>query len=144
MQEGIEEKKWRKVNSKRYQILIDEEWQVIDCPYLKVENIVQIFIGNGGMINPISGEVETDPITLISSFKTVGNALLTEHDKEGNVTKEGNCSMLSYEDLPVLFEIAVDIISGFIGLVVKTNQKEQTLQEQNQNAPEKTKKTKTA
>lgn len=105
---------FKKVSNKEYEIQIDGRTHTIRVPFGKTELIFREFISSGGMIDPTTGAVQTDLISLISSFHSVGDVLLTEFDETGKVTKEGNCFDLETEDLIVLFQLATEVIENFI------------------------------
>jgi hypothetical protein len=110
----VTEEKWKKLSDKKYQRKNSEgEWVTIDVPYGKVELIFTEFIGEGGMIDPATGAVVADLPTLITKFKSIGNIVLTEFDAQGEVKVAGNCKVLSPDEIPALFEIAVDILETF-------------------------------
>lgn len=113
-----EEKKWKKINEKKYQrMTADGEWVNIDVPYGKVELIFAEFIGLGGMIDGETGAVTTDVVTMISSLSSVGDLLLSEFDPQGELITKGSCKGLATSEVPVLFEIATDIIQNFIQVI---------------------------
>lgn len=115
-----EEAAWKKISDKKYQRLNSEgEWVTVDVPYGKVEMVFDEFIGAGGLIDPASGAILGDMSSLVSKFKTVGNVILTEFDAEGEIKKKGNCLALDPNEIPPLFEIAVDIIETFSGAISK-------------------------
>lgn len=113
----MSEKKWRKLSEKKYELVTDEGTIVIDMPYGKVEKIFIEFMGNNGVIDPTTGLVQTDLLSLIISFGSVGNTVLTKYDPEGNVLEEGNCKALTPSLVPSLFEIAKDVIENFIKVI---------------------------
>lgn len=109
---------WKKISDKKYQRLADnEEWVSIDVPYGKVESVFAEFIGNNGLIDPTTGMVKTDLATLIGSFGSVGDIVLSEYDAQGNVSVKGSCRGLAPTEVPPLFEIATDIINSFISAI---------------------------
>lgn len=111
------DKKWRKISEKKYELLAEEGAIIIDVPYGKVELIFQEFLGNNGVIDPTTGTVQTDLLTLITSFGTVGNIVLTKFDLQGNLVEEGNCKALTPSLVPSLFEIAIDVIENFTQVI---------------------------
>lgn len=109
-----EEAKWKRITAKKYQRQTAAgEWLTVDMPYGKVELLFNEFIGEGGIISPLTGMIMTDITTLISKFGTVGAIVLTEYDAQGEVVTKGNCASLDPEEVPVLFEIATDVIENF-------------------------------
>lgn len=102
-----------KLNSKEYEIKLNGKTKLISVPFGKVEKIFAAFIQNGGVIDPSSGEVQTDVMTLIMSFRSVGDLLLTDFDKEGTPIEVGSCSDLDATEVTELFQIAVDVIKNF-------------------------------
>lgn len=113
-----EEAKWKKITDKKYQRLTDEgEWATVDVPYAKVALLFQTYLGGNGLIDPTTGAVKTDLLTLISSFGELGDILLTEYDNQGNVVTPGNTKMMSIAELVPLFEISTAVIENFIGAV---------------------------
>lgn len=116
---------WKKCSPKLYQIELDGRYVDVPVPYIKVEKIFSEFMGNGGLIDPTTGLVTTDLMILISSFGSVGDAVLTEYDEQCRVVKAGNCRSLSFEEVPELFEIAVDVIENFIGRLSRNSKSPQ-------------------
>jgi hypothetical protein len=104
---------YNKVSSKLYQATVNGKYVDINCPYGKVQAVFSAFIGAGGMITE-DGQVQTDIISLISNFQRVGDILLTEYGAKGDIISEGDCSILDTEETVELFEIAVDVVTGFI------------------------------
>lgn len=116
----VTEEKWKKISDKKYQRLTSEgEWTSIDVPYGRVEQIFEAFLGEGGIIDPHTGAVVTDLYTLITKFRVIGDILLTEYDAQGEVKVKGNCKVLSPDELPPLFSIAVDILENFTEAIKK-------------------------
>ena len=112
------EKKWKKVTDKKYQRLTAEgEWVNIDMPYGKVEMVFAEFIGNNGLIDADSGLVRTGLRTLIASFGSVGNIILSEFDAQGNLVAKGNTKVLDMTEIPALYEIAIDVIENFMQVI---------------------------
>ena len=118
-------KPFRKVSEKEYQILLDNKWKDIHCPFALTEKIFHAFISNGGVIDPTTGQVQTDIISLVTSFKEVGNLLLSEYDLEGKLVKEGNCTSLCTSEVVSLFLLASHIVESFM-LELGNLQKAQT------------------
>lgn len=136
------EPKWKKISSKKYQRLTAEgEWATVDMPYGKVEELFAAFIGNGGLINTETGMVATDLPTLINSFGIVGDIVLTEYDKQGEVVVKGNRKILDPSEIPTLFLIATDVINSFIE-AISTMQGAMAMAGQEEKAPKKTPRTK--
>jgi hypothetical protein len=109
----MSEAKWKRVNDKKYQRLVGDEWVSVDMPYGKVELIFNEFIGEGGLIDPATGFVATDLPTLIGKFGKIGGIVLTEFDSQGEVKTIGNTKVLDPCEIPPLFEIAVCVIENF-------------------------------
>lgn len=103
-----------KVSDVEYQVLIGGKYVSVSTPFEKVSQIFNLYISLGGVIDPTTGEVLTDVPILVGSFKTIANLLLTEHDEEGKVTKEGTCAKLSTPDVITLFKLANELIKNFI------------------------------
>jgi len=116
----VEEKPFRKVSPTEYEIQLEGRTRTIKVPFKVTEAVFQAFLASGGVINPETGEVQQDIIQLISSFRGVGDILLTERDDEGKVVKEGNCSNLSAEDVMSLFQLATHVVENFIKLLTQT------------------------
>jgi hypothetical protein len=102
-----------KVSEVEYQVLLSGKYVSIATPFEKVSQIFNLYISLGGVIDPTTGEVQTDIITLVGSFKAVANLLLTQHDEEGKVVKEGNCASLATSDVITLFKLANELITVF-------------------------------
>ena len=105
---------YRKVNNKEYEITIDGRTKTIMIPFGKTELIFKEFIAHGGVIDPATGEVQTDILSLIASFRSVGDILLTEYDEVGKVAKEGTCADLDATEVIELFQLATEVIANFI------------------------------
>ena len=102
-----------KVSEVEYQVLLGGKYVSISTPFEKVSPIFNLYISLGGVLDPATGEVQTDIITLVGSFKAVANLLLTQHDEEGKVVKEGNCAALATSDVITLFKLANELIMVF-------------------------------
>lgn len=111
MSEGT--KPFKKVSATEYEIIIGGKTKLVNIPFGKTEKIFSCFISSGGIINE-QGEVTTDIISLISSFKSVGDTLLTEYSDVGKVVEEGNCSNLSTAEVVALFQLATEVVENFI------------------------------
>lgn len=116
------EKPFKKVGPIEYEVQLNGRTKTLKVPFNTTQAIFSSFISSGGVINPVTGEVQQDILQLITSFKSVGDILLTEHDEDGKVLKEGNCSSLSAEDVIVLFQLASEIIQDFIQRLTQMNQ----------------------
>lgn len=106
-----------KVSEVEYQVLLNGKYVNIKTPFEKVSQIFNLYISLGGVIDPTTGEVQTDIMTLVGSFKAVANLLLTEHDEEGKVLKEGNCAALATTDVINLFKLSVELITNFTSVL---------------------------
>lgn len=109
-----EGKLYRKVGSIEYEVQLGGRTKTILVPFGKTEAVFKAFISNGGVIDPETGQMQTDILSLISSFKDVGNVLLTEYDENGKVVTEGNCLNLETNEVVSLFKLATEIVEGFI------------------------------
>lgn len=109
-----EVKAYRKLNELEYEVQVAGKTKLITVPFEKVSLLFKDFISNGGIIDAETGQVQTDIISLISSFKDVGNTLLTEFDEKGKVVEEGNCAILSTTEVIGLFQLATSVIENFI------------------------------
>ena len=108
-----------KVSEKEYQIKINGKYHTINCPFAKTEKLFKIFIMNGGVIDIQSGEVQTDLLTLISSFKEVGDLLLTEFSQDGALLTSGSCSDLTASEVINLFLLATSILESFTEILAQ-------------------------
>lgn len=113
---------YEKLSDKLYTMRIDGVLTDIKCPYAKTEALFKTFVGSGGMISP-TGEVQNDIISLISNFTNVGNILLSVYGPRGEILEQGDCSLLSTQEIICLFEIASDIVQTFISDISQSNQK---------------------
>lgn len=104
---------WEKITEKLYTIRINDELKDIKVPYAKVEKLFQSFVGEGGLISA-EGIVQTDIIAMVSKFSAVGDILLSTYGPRGEVIEQGDCGQLSTAEIFGLFEIATDVIEGFI------------------------------
>lgn len=108
------EKPFKKISELEYEIQVAGRTKVIKAPFEKVSLVFKAFIANGGVIDPITGQVNTDILSLISSFKDVGNVLLTEYGEDGKVIEEGSCSCLATKEVIALFTLATHLIQDFM------------------------------
>lgn len=132
---------WKKINEKKYQLEIEGEFKTIDVPYGKVEAVFDAFVGAGGMVDA-EGRVVNDLTALIRNFGKVGDIMLTTYDEKGKVAEEGCCAVLSTTETIELFEVAQDVITGFIGAITRMQEK-QAMASDEKAKVEKPKKTKT-
>lgn len=130
---------YTKQSDKLYRTEIDGKLTDIFVPYCKTELIFQAFISSGGQINE-EGQVDTDPLLAFATFKTVGNVLLTEYDQDGNITKNGNCAMLSPAELRDLFLIGKDSVENFISALGDLNQTTLKASQSEEKSPKKAQK----
>jgi len=105
---------FKKITNKEYEIQLNGRTQTIFVPFAKTQALFKIFISNGGVVDPTTGEIQTDILTLIDSFQEVANLLLTEYDDLGKLVKEGNCASLESADVIALFQLASEVLSTFI------------------------------
>ena len=132
------EKSFKKVGPIDYEVQLGGRTKTIKVPFNTTQAIFNSFISSGGIVDPITGEVQQDVLSLITSFKSVGDILLTERDDEGKITKEGNCSTLSAEDVIVLFQLASEIIQDFIQRLTQMNPSNQSQpQDEKEKSPKK-------
>jgi hypothetical protein len=117
----MSEKKWRNVSEKKYQIDIDGSYVDVLVPYAKVEKIVEAFFANGGMMSE-QGQMITSVPTLIKNFGVLGDILRSEYDSKGVMTKDVGCRDLSASEVTALFEVASDIIAGFMSAITATTE----------------------
>lgn len=109
-----ETKPFKKLSDLEYEIQVNGRTKLIKAPFEKVSLVFKAFIDNGGVIDITTGQVNTDIISLISSFKDVGNVLLTSYGETGEITEEGNCSNLATKEVIALFQLATHLIQDFI------------------------------
>ena len=124
-----EEKPFKKISNIEYEVQINGRTKAIKVPFGKVEKVFSAFISNGGIIDPQTGQVQTDILSLISSFKDVGNTLLTEYDDAGKVVEEGNCTNLGALEVIGLFLLATAVIEDFIKGLTALQKKAPTVPE---------------
>jgi hypothetical protein len=131
-----QEKPYVKLSETEYEIKIKGKTKLIEVPFGKVEKVFHAFISNGGIIDPETGQVQTDILSLISSFKDVGNILLTTFDENGQVTEPGNCSTLGTAEVIGLFQMATEVVETFIkgltAMQTAQNQKQEALKEKDE------------
>lgn len=109
--------KWKKINSKKYQVELEDGWKDLNVPYGKVEKLIEAFFANGGIISD-AGKITTSVPVLVRSFGTIGDILLSEYDTQGECVNEVSCRTLSMEEVPDLFKVAVNVIENFMKVVV--------------------------
>lgn len=105
---------FKKISGTEYEIVLQGRTKSIFVPFAKTQKLFKVFIQNGGILDE-EGRIQTDIITLIDSFKDVADLLLTEHDENGHVVKEGNCANLDSADVIALFQLASEVLGNFIG-----------------------------
>ncbi|WP_299316378.1 hypothetical protein [uncultured Halomonas sp.] len=120
---------WKRINSKKYQVELDGELRNLSVPYGKVEVLIEEFFAKGGMVDPATGTVLTDIPTLVRAFGTMGDILLSEYDGRGKLVTEVCCREFSLEEIPQLFEIAVDVIQNFTKAVFAMQERMQQAQQ---------------
>jgi hypothetical protein len=108
------EKPFVKVTPTEYRITIAGEPRTIKTSFGLNELLFREFITGGGLINPTTGEITQDIMALISSFRPVGDILLTEFDDYGKVVVQGSTFTLGTSDLINLFMLASELIMLFI------------------------------
>lgn len=108
------EKPYIKISPTEYRITIAGEPHTIKTGHGLCELIFREFLLGGGLINPETGEITQDIMALISSFKPVGDILLTEFDDYGHVVTKGATFNLKTKDLINLFKLASELILDFI------------------------------
>lgn len=111
-----EDKPFRKISEKEYELVINGRTKTISIPYIKVEKLFSAYVTNGGVIDE-NGQVVTDIVTLVTSFRAVGDIMLTEYEVVNNkivVAEEGDCSSLSHSEVIALFQLSSEVISNFI------------------------------
>lgn len=119
------EKPFKKVGPIEYEVVLSGRTKTLKVPFNTTQAIFNSFISSGGVVDPNTGEVQQDILQLITSFKEVGDILLTERDDDGKVEKVGNCSTLSAEDVIVLFQLASEIIQDFMQRLTQLTQSSQ-------------------
>jgi len=133
----MEDKPFKKISAIEYEVQVNGRTKSIKVPFGKVEKVFAAFISNGGIIDPITGQVQTDIISLISSFKDVGNTLLTEYDDKGTVVEEGSCASLDTMEVIALFQLATAVIEDFIkGLLTLQKTTQPAVPDENQSLKE--------
>jgi len=115
--------KFKKVSETEYQILFGNKWETVNVPWGKTEAILKEFAGQGGIIDPISGEIKTDLLTMVSQFSKLGTILLSEYDEEGKLVNEISCKGRSTLDVINTFMLVQEIITNFM-LAISEAQKE--------------------
>lgn len=108
------EKPFIKISPTEYRITIAGEPRTIKTSFGLNELLFREFLQGGGLINPETGEITQDIMALISSFRPVGDVLLTEFDDYGKVVTRGATFNLSTPDLVNLFMLASELIMLFI------------------------------
>lgn len=108
------QKPYKKISEIEYEVQANGRTKSIKIPFEKVSMLFRSFIANGGIIDPTTGQVQTDIISLITSFRDVGDILLSEYDDMGKLVEQGNCSQLDSREVIGLFVLASDQIANFI------------------------------
>ncbi|BCS54037.1 hypothetical protein [Geobacter sp. SVR] len=115
----VQEKPFRQVSPTEYEIKIGDQTRIIKAPFAVTEAVFKEFITSGGVIDPETGLVQQNIVQLITSFRNVGDLLLSEYDDEGHETKRGNCAALSASDVVVLFQLATHLVESFIQILAQ-------------------------
>jgi len=127
------EKTYRKISDKEYELQVNGRTKSILAPFGKVEKLFSAFIAGNGVIDE-RGNVQTDIITLVSSFHSIGDIMLTEYCPEtGKVLVEGNCATLDHSEVIALFQVASEIISNFILSLSQISPQTQTSENEGEN-----------
>ena len=108
------EKPFVMISPTEYKIIIDGKPRTIKTSFGLNELLFREFIYGGGIINPETGEITTDIMSLISSFRPIGDILLTEFEDYGKVVTQGTTFNLKTKDLVNLFKLASELIMLFI------------------------------
>jgi len=109
---------FQKINDKKYSIRIDGNLTDIDVPYGKSQALFEAFVGSGGVIDS-EGNVKNDVMSMVRSFGTVGDILLSKYGAKGAVVEQGDCSELSTGEAIELFQMASEIVSDFIQAITQ-------------------------
>ena len=120
-----ENQKFKKVGPIEYEIQLSGRTKTLRVPFGLTEKIFKVFIEAGGIIDPVTGEVQQDVIQLICSFRSIGNILLTEFDENGKAVSEGDCDSLDSVDVITLFQLATEIITNFMQTLAQLNPQSQ-------------------
>lgn len=108
-----QERAFKKISPTEYVIIIEGQPRTIKTSFGLNELLFKEYILGGGIIDIETGEVTTDVLTLISSFRPIGNILLTEYDEDGKVVSKGATFKLGTADLVNLFLLASELIMDF-------------------------------
>jgi hypothetical protein len=128
---------FKKLSPKRYQVQIDEEWVTLSVPYAKVEEVLTIFLENGGIVNFDTGEVGNDLLQLVSGFSKIGDVLLSTYGDDGKLQNFVSCKSLSPIEVMSLFKVALDVIQSFSEAVTTLAPKAAAQEEAHEVAPKK-------
>jgi|LGVF01.2.fsa_nt_gb hypothetical protein len=112
---------FKKINSKKYQVELEDGWLDIFVPYGKVEKIIQAFYAEGGMLDE-NNNVTTSLPVMIANFSVIGDIVLSTYDSKGNLVTDVSCRDLAMEEVPKLFALATDVIENFIKVVAPTQE----------------------
>lgn len=110
---------FRKVSEIEYEIQISGRTKTIKTPFALIEKLFMAFIHAGGQINEDTGMVENDILSLIRSFRNLGDILMAEYDDYGVVTTEGTCAGLSATDVVSLFLLAKELVESFVPVLTQ-------------------------
>lgn len=111
---GTMSENYRKISDKEYEVLLDNRTVSVIVPFGKVKALVKEFAGTGGMIDPQTGMVKTDLITLVEQSGNLGTILLSKYDEKGKPEEEITCEGYAYSDVLKVFRLAQEIIGNFI------------------------------
>lgn len=135
----MSEEKYKKISDSEFQLEINNKYETIKMPFGKVEALLKCFAGNGGLIDPETGIVKTDLLTLVSQFGELGTIALSTFNEDGEMTEKRSCKGLSHKDVINLFMFIQDVIQGFIQAISETQT--EVAESQKEKAKKKTTKT---
>lgn len=104
---------YNKRSDKLYEVEVNNETVKIEVPFEKASQIFTMIIESGVAGTDESGEIKIDPIVFFKKFKPIANLVLTKFGPKGEIIEEGDCSLLSQQEVKSLIEVSSDICTSF-------------------------------
>lgn len=145
----------------KYKVMLSAGETLLAFPYIKISSILKIFMGTSGEFRDLiksmfsresvgSGNLSIDKIavlhnaldmlntafaaSIVDAFTEVVDIALTEYDQDGNIAKQGNCRMMSAEDVNIIFRVVLtdlgEVLKNVFGMEAtqkKISEKEKPL-----------------
>lgn len=117
---------YKKRSDKLYEVEINEETVKIEVPFEKASQIFTMIIESGVAGTDENGEIKIDPIVFFKKFKPIANLVLTKFGPKGEIIEDGDCSLLSQNEVKDLIEVSSDICSTFTSVFFGESEEKST------------------